>query len=53
MSNKVKADVDRRKMSKLAWTWYEMKRNWVGYAFIMPFLIIFLLFSINYISYSC
>jgi len=46
MSNKVKADVDRRKMSKLAWTWYEMKRNWVGYAFIMPFLILFLLFSI-------
>ena len=46
MSNKVKADVDRRKMSKLAWTWYEMKRNWVGYVFVLPFLIIFLLFSI-------
>ena len=46
MSHKVKADVDRREMSKLQWTWYLMKRNWIGYVFILPFMIFFLLFNV-------
>ncbi|MBR6916897.1 MAG: sugar ABC transporter permease [Clostridia bacterium] len=46
MSNKVKVDVDRREMTKLQWTWHLMKQNWVGYAFVMPFMILFLLFSV-------
>ena len=46
MSRKAKADVNRREMSKLQWTLYLMKRNWVGYVFVAPFMILFILFSL-------
>ena len=46
MSQKVKADVNRKDMTKLQWTWHLMKQNWVGYVFIFPFMVVFLLFSV-------
>ncbi len=38
--------VSRKDMTRAQWTWKEMKRNWIGYAFIAPFCFIFLLFTV-------
>lgn len=46
MSTKVKADVNRKDMTKLQWTWHLMKQNWVGYVFLLPFAVFFLFFTI-------
>ncbi|MBE6532385.1 MAG: sugar ABC transporter permease [Ruminococcaceae bacterium] len=51
MSGKVsKADanrpVARDEMSKLAWTWKEMKRNKTAYFMLAPFLILFIIFTV-------
>ena len=51
MSRKVsKADenrpVARDEMSKLAWTWKEMKRNKTAYFMLAPFLILFIVFTV-------
>ena len=45
-SNDVKRPVARKDMSKLAWTWKEMKNNWVAYVMLAPYYLIFLLFTI-------
>ncbi|MBQ8849260.1 MAG: sugar ABC transporter permease [Clostridia bacterium] len=33
-------------MSRLAWTWKEMKRNWVAYLMVAPYMLIFTCFTI-------
>ena len=40
-----KRPTQRSEMSKLQWTWKEMKRNWVAYLMIAPFCLIFTLFT--------
>ena len=44
MSNK-KAVV-RPEMTRAQWTWNEMKKNWVGYAMVAPYMLIFTLFTV-------
>ena len=41
-----KKAVSRKDMSKLQWTLKEMRVNWLAYAFIAPYYLIFLLFTI-------
>ncbi len=38
--------VQRSEMSKLAWTWKEMKRNKTAYFMIAPFFILFIIFTV-------
>ena len=40
-----KKAVSRKDMSRLQWTWKEMKRNWVAYLMIAPFCLVFTLFT--------
>ena len=44
MSNK-KAVV-RTDITRAQWTWNEMKKNWVGYAMVAPYMLIFTLFTV-------
>ena len=48
MSSKTaeKKAVSRKDMSRAAWTWKEMKRNWVAYVMVAPFMLIFSCFTI-------
>ena len=48
MSSKTaqKKAVARKDMSRAQWTWKEMKRNWVAYVMIAPFMLIFSCFTI-------
>ena len=41
-----KKAVARKDMTKAQWIWKEMKRNWVGYAMVAPFVILFTLFTV-------
>lgn len=41
-----KRPVARSEMSKLAWTWKEMKRNKVAYLMLAPFFLLFIIFTI-------
>lgn len=41
-----KKAVSRKDMTMAQWTWKEMKRNWVAYVMVAPFMIIFTLFTI-------
>ena len=41
-----KKAVSRSEMTKLQWTWKEMKRNWVAYVMVAPFMILFVLFTV-------
>ena len=41
-----KKAVARKDMSKLAWTWKEMKRNWVAYLMVAPYMLIFCCFTV-------
>ncbi len=43
---KTKNAVGRKDMTKLQWTWKEMKRNWVAYVMVAPFMILFTLFTV-------
>jgi len=53
MSEKtVKRPVSRKDMSKLQWTLKEMRRNYIGYIFILPFMFIFFLFTIVPVALS-
>ncbi len=45
-NDEVKKPVARKDLSKAAWTWKEMKKNWVAYAMLAPYYIVFLLFTI-------
>ncbi|MBE6666693.1 MAG: sugar ABC transporter permease [Ruminococcaceae bacterium] len=33
-------------MSRMAWTWKEMKRNWVAYLMVAPYMLIFCCFTV-------
>ena len=48
MSNKTaqKKAVSRKDMTMRQWIWKEMKRNWVAYVMVAPYIIIFTLFTI-------
>ena len=48
MSSKTaqKKAVARKDMSRAQWTWKEMKRNWVAYVMVAPFMLIFSCFTI-------
>lgn len=46
MVTKSKKAVARNEMTKAQWIWKEMKRNWVGYVMIAPFVILFTLFTV-------
>ncbi|MBO4220292.1 MAG: sugar ABC transporter permease [Clostridia bacterium] len=53
MSEKaVKKPVARKDMTKLQWTLKEMRRNYIGYIFIAPFMFIFFLFTIIPVALS-
>ena len=39
-------------MTRAQWTWKEMKRNWVGYAMIAPFVLVFILFTVCPVAVS-
>ena len=41
-----KKAVSRSEMTKLQWTWKEMKRNWVAYVMVAPFMILFIMFTV-------
>ncbi len=41
-----KKAVARKNMTKAQWTWKEMKRNWVAYAMVAPFMILFTVFTV-------
>ena len=41
-----KKAVSRKDMSKVAWTIKEMKRNWVAYLMVAPFMLIFTCFTV-------
>lgn len=42
----VKRPVSRKDMTRLQWTWKEMKRNKIAYLLIAPFLILFITFTV-------
>ena len=48
MSSKTaqKKAVARKDMSRAQWTWKEMKRNWVAYVMVAPFMLIFSCFTV-------
>ena len=41
-----KKAVSRKDMTRLQWTWKEMKRNWVAYAMVAPYMLIFCTFTV-------
>ena len=41
-----KKAVARNEMSKMQWTLKEMKRNWVAYLMVAPYMLIFTLFTL-------
>ena len=41
-----KKAVSRKDMTKAQWTWKEMKRNWVAYLMVAPYMILFTLFTV-------
>ena len=41
-----KKAVSRSEMTKLQWTWKEMKRNWVAYVMVAPFMVLFIMFTV-------
>ena len=41
-----KKAVARKDMTKAQWTWKEMKRNWVAYAMVAPFMLLFTVFTV-------
>ena len=41
-----KVAVSRKDMTKWQWTWKEMKNNWAAYLMILPYLFIFILFTV-------
>ncbi len=48
MSSKTatKKAVSRKDMSRWQWTWKEMKRNWVAYLMVAPYMLIFTCFTV-------
>ncbi len=53
MSEKtVKKPVSRRDMSRLQWTLKEVRRNYIGYIMIAPFMLIFFVFTVIPVALS-
>ena len=48
MSNKTaeKKAVARKEMTMAQWTWKEMKKNWIAYLMVAPYMLIFTVFTI-------
>ena len=48
MSNKTaeKKAVARKDMTMAQWTWKEMKKNWVAYLMVAPYMLIFCIFTV-------
>ncbi len=48
MSNKTaeKKAVARKDISMVAWTWKEMRKNWMAYLMVAPYMLIFCLFTV-------
>ena len=44
--------VARKDMTKWQWTWKEMKRNKTAYAMVMPFMILFFVFTVFPVAFS-
>ena len=44
--------VARKDITYREWIWKEMKRNWVAYAMIAPYLLIFTIFTIAPVALS-
>ena len=41
-----KKAVIRTDMTRAQWTWNEMKKNWVGYVMVAPYMLIFTMFTV-------
>ena len=41
-----KKAVIRTDMTRAQWTWNEMKKNWVGYVMVAPYMLIFMMFTV-------
>ena len=41
-----KKEKTKKEMTRFQWTWHEMKRQKVGYYMIIPFLIMFICFTV-------
>ena len=48
----VKRPVSRKDMTKLQWTWKEMKRNKTAYIMIFPFMLLFFVFTVFPVAFS-
>ncbi len=48
----VKRPVSRKDMTKLQWTWKEMKRNKTAYIMIFPFMLLFFIFTVLPVFFS-
>ena len=46
MSKTAAAAVGSKNLTKTQWTLKEMKRNWIGYVMIAPFILVFILFTV-------
>ena len=44
--------VARKDMTKLQWTWKEMKKNKTAYALVLPFMILFFIFTVFPVFFS-
>ena len=47
-----KRPTQRSEMSKLQWTWKEMKKNKTAYALVLPFMILFFIFTVFPVFFS-
>ncbi|MEE0968700.1 MAG: sugar ABC transporter permease [Clostridia bacterium] len=41
-----KKAVSRKELTKAQWTWKEIKRNWVAYLMVAPFMLLFTIFTV-------
>ena len=48
----VKRPVSRKDMTKLQWTWKEMKRNKTAYIMVAPFMLLFFVFTVLPVAFS-
>lgn len=46
VAKEVKRAVNRKDMTRAQWTLHEMKRNWIAYVMIAPFMIVFCMFTV-------
>jgi len=46
VAKETKRAVNRKDMTRAQWTIHEMKRNWIAYVMIAPFMIVFCMFTV-------